>query len=1122
MAKVTGGFEGLLIQSIKDIPEEKFRADMQLPLTDPAIPLGTPGTVTADTEVPAAPVPGPGLWDRFSTAYTEFGSTFGLMELAQGESVFTPTPGWRVEDFPEIFDGVPEEQHADVIGSSPEESLHLRNKIVEENAAMQRIMQDSPLVGTGLLMGAALLDPATLVPMVGEAKLLRAMGTASRAARAATAAGTGAALGAAEAGILAANKETYTASDVVVGAALGAGLGGLVNAFTRSMPDADDLIDLARRTEEAQGAHVRALAAELDNPARHVDDGIDLADNSVFGSRTLDELKALNVDQIAADLGRHDVALPERAATLIAEAARRDREGTIISAESFQKGIGQWLAKNPAMSDAVALLKTNSPVARLVATEMLENASGVGGRKVNTTAAILKLQNERKLLGTWMPEMNRSYRLWAREEGIGFTRSVFFGEGQERFAKLLRMEMEARRVAVETGTAVTANTNKHVRRVADALDAANKRTIDMLKQAGVRGADDLKYIPGYIPLRWSGAKLAQAEAAGKLPQYRKLLAASYRSVGIAADDADRISNAVITRSIGKHLTLDANPARMLSKDSRGFLETILRESNMSDADVKSMMLRIDGNIADRGKAKALKSRVTVDLNYSENGLSLMDIVDNDIATLMSRNNMEMSGRAALARKGITDEGDWQVVRETVARQLVVHDDPAAAAKALKSLDAVYDEFMGRPIAGGVHVGIRRLMEATTVARLGQVGFAQAAETANIIASHGLLNTLSQVPQLLKVHRQLKKAAKTGDYSQVQGFMDEIRVFGGQLHDEHMLYRPEIRLNDRLKDDPSWLQRPLEVLDRVQASAGDTLGYVSGLYKIKALQQQATVLMQTQKVISYLASGKGGSDTVLARFADVGWDAKTLDRIKKNMKHIEYLSDGKTINRLNLEKWDARSVEDFVTGLHRHTHQLVQLPMVGERAAWQSSDIGALFAQFKTFSLTAIEKQAGRNYHNMDGQTIAALTYGSALSVLAVTAKVYVNSIGRADRDAYLKERLDPKYLIGSMVQYSGMWGPATDIMANAHSLGISPIPLNPSARGGAGIQKLESFIPAADTALDILNVAGLPAQKLLPWNKGAFDMTGSDVKDIFGIKPLGNTIPMTITSNLLQRAADAQ
>ena len=63
----------------------------------------------------------------------------------------------------------------------------------------------------------------------------------------------------------------------------------------------------------------------------------------------------------------------------------------------------------------------------------------------------------------------------------------------------------------------------------------------------------------------------------------------------------------------------------------------------------------------------------------------------------------------------------------------------------------------------------------------------------------------------------------------------------------------------------------------------------------------------------------------------------------------------------------------------------QRTYVGETGAWAHSGLLKLLAQFRTFSLTSVEKQWGRNVHN----------YGALKSV--IPALLAGSAGGRADR-----------------------------------------------------------------------------------------------------------------------------
>jgi hypothetical protein len=1065
------------------------------------------------------------------------------------EPVFLPDATFRLSEYPELTKGLSGEDMdtLEVNAFSYKEAEFRGNKLRHEASQMRKLFAGGTPSGILAMFAGNVTDPLAFAGLVADGRIVMNMAHASKFKRFAAGGAIGGAQVGGETALMAQTQESMDAQDVAMGFFLGVGLGGSASALLGGKPgatvitkDLDNMIDdqvqrvigiiddsinptyrgslvhdpelnidrsLFSEGFEARGGAapmVKGTAADAAAPVSKIHKITEGADEPLTHRMQIDlELDpnyGLADDVLEKYLGFQGKKSNANKA-LLAEALKREKAGTLPPADAFDKGIlGKLIKNNPAMSDAVAMLQSKHPMVRMIAGDLLEDATKMGSQQAGTASALTRKYSN-QILGDWMPTFERELTLLRHERGVNQLTDAANGTVQKQIMNELRLEMEARSVAFDTGIKHRSSADPRIQTIADSMDDASSRALDIAKKHGVLGADQIKHRPGFMPLKWVGKNLLEAQRNGKLGRIVKLLGKSYERMGIDAADSERIANAVLTRATSNASQIDTNPARILAKDSRGFLEKILEETNVAKGDIASLMKRIDGNLDEKGMARGMRSRVSVDLSLSDGDIRLMDYVDNDIPTLFSRFSQESAGRAGLASKGITSDTRLQNVRQAVIEASQMMDSPRLTNRIRKSFDAVSQEFMAQPVGGGVNKWVRRMLEGTTNARLGMVGFAQAAETNNIIASLGLENALKASPIMRKAHKALIKAAKTNNYDdEALELFNELRVFAGDMHDEHLLYRPSVRLDDALTDDPEWISKPMAALDRVQAMASDKLGYLSGLYKIKAMQQQIAIIGQSQKMVDALTGGRT-TEQILSRFKDVGWDAKMLNQFRKNMKHVTYQEDGKTIRRLNLEEWDNVAQEHFTNGLHLHTNQMVQLPMVGEGRYWQNSTLGRLLTQFKTFSITAIEKQFARNMKHMDSETMAVVFYGSMFSTMTVFAKAYATSLGMSgeQRKEYLKERTTPTALATAAVTYNGFWGVGAEGLSMLHNAGLS-LGAQPGGRGaGQGFSRIEGNMPAIGLALDGIN-----------------GIIKGDPDKVLGVAPHSNVLPAIWARNLMK------
>ncbi len=411
---------------------------------------------------------------------------------------------------------------------------------------------------------------------------------------------------------------------------------------------------------------------------------------------------------------------------------------------------------------------------------------------------------------------------------------------------------------------------------------------------------------------------------------------------------------------------------------------------------------------------------------------------------------------------------------------------------------VHDKLTGKPVAGGVNPWARRAMDWATVASLGGVGFAQAAETANVMAAHGIVSTLKSCPEAYKLYKALKR----GD-TEAAGVLGELNVHLGGIGNEHLLYRPEVRLDETLAEDNSFLR----FFDNVLSTGVDTTGYLSGMNQIKAFQQTAIVHMQTDKVFKALKRGVTEAEKV--RLADAGIDDRMLKLLQKKVDDgtVTFQANG-SVDRLNMDTWDHGLIDDFAVTINRHTNQIIQRNMLGEDAWWMNKTVGKMLTQFRTFPMIAMEKQLARQIRIMDGESYAAFMYGMAFSTGVSLAKAAAYSVGSDKDETKLDVALTMPGMIQNTFQYASAFGPGYDIFrVGANFFGAEWA--SPYTQSGVSIPSVQ--VPTrAMSALSSATQAAMYEDK---------DLTKSNINNL--ITPvLGNSLPAVLTSNALQTMVD--
>ncbi len=1013
-----------------------------------------------------------------------------FFQKAAEEDIYYAPDDEDLLQYPELLQGVPENEHYKVLGQlSKAAAENMQIEIQERTTAERTQFANGTVVGMASEL-ASYLDPVSVYTggvaiktMMKVPKFLRLGKMAQRA----TGGLTIGAISAAEERARQFKDVAADEDDVIYAAAAGMAMGGIMGT---ALAHGNDLTPMATHTSDRTKVLGKAIQKDLDDAVvlhperdtRPMTQSDELYDTSGRDIPITDEVKEFNKQSTLT------ANLSERQHQVAARAAHMVQDGDVSKVD---KGfLKTMLEKNPLITDGLRLLTSKSPVAKVVASHIGELATGARNG-IATTSTMHKLIHETAYL-KMIPVLEETQAKFLSARGIKqWNVFKYNGKGKAQFDEELMLEL-GRRYAGKASEAI----DPHIKRAADAIDEATRRGLDDLKAAGWAGADEVKWKTGYAPLIWSTQKLMKVVNAGRMDDLTGVLTQAYTNVGMSAQLAKRLSGAIIQRKLKGAADMDFNPAALFSKASRGDLELILREGNVSELDIAGIL-----KLTDRAEAGKMATRTNIDIGTEVNGLRVLDLIETDTGNLMSRWAQETGGRVGLAKKGITSFDDIDSYKSLVRTQAAAAGEDAE--KMGGSVDAIFDTLLARPVNGGVSRNMRRLLDWSMVTKLGQLGFAQVAEMNNISAAHGLFQSLMKVPTAAKMYRQLSKAAKTGDFTKLdKHWMGELQVLGGQMYDEHLLLRPTVRLDETV--DTGWMA----TMDNVMAMAQDKIGYVSGMYQVKGIEQTMVTMMQGDKIVRTLKGALNGKK--LKRAGELGWGDKTIKRINENInKHVTY--DRGVLDRLNLEQWDQLTRTEFISGMHRHVNQLIQRGFAGESSYWMHSDVAAMILQFRSFPLTAVEKQTGRHLLAGDAQTGLAMMYGMGWATTASMAKAYSSSIGRPDAAAYLEKRLSPEALIMQSMNYNPMASIGGDLIGAAASFtGMT----SGASRGGGiippSISGLQQAYQGASNIVGSLNP--LSDTKL----------TERGVRNTFSAMPLGTTIPMTWISNGLQQLVPKQ
>lgn len=1002
---------------------------------------------------------------------------------------YTPEKGFNAVNYPELIKDLPESAWSDILTSvSTEQAEDVRNEVILEQTEIQRLMADGTVSGLGYMAAGILTSPTTYLSGGMEAAALAYKGT--RLAKLGLVIGTSGAVTATETALLAKQKSSVDSEDVLHAALIGMAAGPILGKVTGSF--SDEALGIQKKiTTEATDQ----MDENLVTPLRQVSGE---ADETIYG------MHDPSLQEVIPEVVEEGIEVVPVVRISPGKAMYNyiNENSTAIKASvAAVKGTKTWevLSRNPLMSDFTSLFKLNSVGAQHLATQLLENASGLAGR--SKTASILSTQWQNRLLEKSMPAMRESFEAYAKERGIGiFNRKGYWSTAREDHFKLVRLELEKYRNASAKGVEYTSDAPQYIQHATDAWRKSMKEGAELAKANGVKGFDEIVVHDGYVPLLWKGTIINKLKDTPKmLKRYQKLLTTAYIRAGIDTDSAGKIAKAVFNRKSSQAIGLDANPGALLSKDSREFFEQMLIDNGHSTDEIATLFQRIDGTLEQRGVSGRAKGRVPLDLTVADGKISLLDIVDNDLSNVGTRYFTEMSGRSALARKGIRSDSDWTSIRDNILEEVSL-TDPQALEKTRKILDGLYSQFLGQPVGEGVDRGWRRLKEWTANSMLGMTGLPQLAEFDQIIAAHGVSAVMSYIPEL----RAYTKAVKAGTADET--LLGELQGYLGGMWDEHLFMRPEVRLEDATTGHNGW-----QIFDNLTAGTREYMGYASGMNQVKSMQQKIVSIGQANKVMKMLRDGTD-TDRLLTRFQDVGWSPEHLNKFKKYIDNgtVTFQESG-ALDKLNLQSWHSLDVEDFTIGMQRHSAQMIQRPHIGETAYWQHKTLGAMLTQFRSFPLLAAEKQTARRLKINDPEAYMSFLYGIGISSMLYAAKVHTVSLGRPDRKKYLEKRLSKGAIINGALQWSSGLSFLGEAVSASAALGLVPEDWGTGSTGRS--MSAEQFVPGLSVGKKALTVGAGITKSLSPWQE--YSPGPKEVNAVFGALPAGNTAPFVALKNIM-------
>lgn len=613
----------------------------------------------------------------------------------------------------------------------------------------------------------------------------------------------------------------------------------------------------------------------------------------------------------------------------------RDAVEAVNRSHNFIAKVHRALGKGIGMQEfATKLILNKDNKMSYIGTNILETGAGFTGKlKRKASAALIKDSIYTRNVGN----LNKAYvdniKGWAMQQGSGTYKAwkaAWEGGKVNKVAQQFHRELFKRQEAKQMGKAV--EPNEFLDNYLAQLNKVNDELFEGRIRENVKGFDETRRIKNYIPHVWKKVKVAEIVKRHGKEAVLELLTKSIES----AKRSGKIA------------------------DSASISELAERQLNWINGLGDSM--EYNGTVGD-GVSGRGKSRIPLDFTIEHNGLSMVDLVDTDIPTVMDSYIQRASADIGISQATnglIRSEGDFDKFLT-----------PDADEDKLLMQDAK-DLLYGRPTRQGMKPEMRAMMDLVTVQQMGGIGVAQLAETGTM-AQRLIVNYMSQP----KIAKKIWKMA--GEDMNDKGVLHQVRSIAAVNDNMEYINRYSVNNIDQAQvNELSDLRAAsIDAVDKVtlgayKAQFGRMLGSLSG---VNAIQKAQSRLLQASFSVDVARGFKYGKGTSTPqRLKDLGL---TEDGLVANSirEFVEFDGDGFPVN-FNFGQWSKDALDEFVYAMNREEAQLMPRVMSGELPVFMNKPLWQAIMQFRKTPLAFMSKGAQRNLQFADREAVLGTVLNS--------------------------------------------------------------------------------------------------------------------------------------------------
>lgn len=816
------------------------------------------------------------------------------------------------------------------------------------------------------------------------------------------------------------------------------------------------------------------------------------------------------------------------------EAVTADEVTVIKESQKIARGVRPFVSKL-AKSITGQVLNSDNDVALALMYRMGEYAPGFGGKySRGRTMSVYRDLFDREFMSSWAPRFQTAEHDYFKATKTDLLDNFRRSQRQLEFNTAVQRELNARRFQPTEALKNKAKeeltrAERAITEAADAIKTVRDRMYFTARDAGVErfqaagwreNTTSRKWLPSQF---WAMADDPAMGWGGIEDLLHKAIRNALDKVAVPAgktegkEVTERMSRAwaaaIVRRNKENVKNVQGFSNDIFSIEDPAFISDLLSGIGADDIQKETFLRALEKS----RQANTTSPVIEMDLNTTHNGHDIWELLDPNLSANMVREVKRVAGEIAMAKGGFKSQKEFNDRLELVTRYALNRGlDIESAKKDVKYLDAARKLLLGETLeadpAGDLAKGLQLVRDMVQLGTLNWAGFAQLSEFGKVVSRIGVKSAVENIAMFKSAIRDMKTGKMNNPW-----LSDLEDAFQFRIGDDHIMNNPSYRLDaNNIGQEVTWDATGMQKFAGLVRRLKHVQGFVNGMNMIKTMQDRVLAAGLAKKICKQLDVAEV-PESVVRRMSDIGIDSDMIPRVQAMIRQ----QDWKNTNNMGLAKWsDVEAKNTVMLAMQRAWAQDIQKAMVGEQYLWTQTTLGKLFAQFRTFTLGAIEKQTLHSLKMHDLEAFMLTTYGLLFGTAAYLSKTYTQALGENDPKAFLEERLKTQAIVSGGANLLGQSSIAPELFHLAGWVtGQEEYDLfRYSFDRGTGITRRGS---GAD--LGALAPSGAYVQRLLrtiqnssrAMTDSEFDYSRRDAEDLIKILPLMNNVFAGVAWNSL-------